>query len=104
VVGEKRFHSLGVTLKILRSAEGNENRQNVFGLESDHGAFGIACGAAVRAEFIGEKRQMFQIQIVFADSLVRFSGAPRAKRNVTAYVRQIVQANRQPALNTDNIN
>src|SRR5216684_6995392 len=54
VLGEQRFHSLRMTLEILRSAEGNENRQDVFGFESDHGAFGIACRAAVRAEFIGE--------------------------------------------------
>jgi len=87
VLDEKRSHSLGVALKIFGSAEGHENRQDVFSFESDHSAFGIACGAAVWAEFIGEKRQMFQIQIVFADSLVGFRGAASAKRNVTAYVR-----------------
>src|SRR5258707_15223802 len=68
-----------------------------------HGAFRIARRASVRAERIAKDRQSVEIQIVFADSLVSFASAPRAKHNVSLHVSQVVQTDRQSALNRNQI-
>ena len=41
----------------------------------------LPCGPIASAN----KRQAFQIQIVFTDTLVRLTGTPGAKHNIAAY-------------------
>src|SRR6266851_216513 len=43
------------------------------------------------------------LQIVFSDSLVSFANAPRAKHNVSLHVSQVVQTDRQTALDRNQI-
>src|SRR5579871_1474170 len=87
---QERLHPFGVLLEIGRAAEGDEYREHTLCGESDHGALGIARGAAVRTKLIREKRQTLQIQIVFSNAFVGFSRAARAKRDVASDVREIV--------------
>src|SRR5579871_2873998 len=71
---------------------------------SDHGAFGIAGGAAMRAEFVGEERQAFEVYIVLADTFICLTGATCAKRDFSLNVCEIVEANRQTAFDAGDVN
>src|SRR5215813_4508147 len=104
MLGEERLQSLAIAFEIFPAAEGNENRQNTLSCGSDHRAFGIARCASMRAEFIGEERQAFEVQVVFADALVRFPCTSSAKGDVSLHAREIVQADRQAAFDANNIN
>jgi len=101
--GEQSGHPLRPTLERFGAGKGNDNRENFLCLRSNHSAFGIACGAAMRTRCIGENGQSFQIQIVFANSLVGFARAPGAKHDVTGDVSKIIKANRQATFNRNEI-
>src|SRR5215470_4149071 len=102
--GEKRLQSLAIPFEILRAAKRNENDEDTSGRGSDHGALGIARCASVRTEFVGEKWQAFEIEVVFANALVRFARETGAERDITLNVGQVVQTDRQAALDADDIN
>src|SRR6266849_4006904 len=83
VLRQQRGHSLRPAVESFRAAKGNDNRQHLHRCVRHHRSFRIARCAPVRTNRVGKQRQPFQIQIVFADSLIRFAGAPRPKNNFT---------------------
>src|SRR5262249_2718334 len=101
--GKQRLESFHLALEVFPAAEGNENRQNALSSWSNHCAFGVARCASMRAEFVCEERQVFQIQIAFADAFVRFVRASRPKRYVALHMSEIVQTDRQTAFDADDI-
>src|SRR5882724_8220008 len=103
VLLQERPKSLRPTFQIFHASERNNHRKNFFRGRRHHGALGIARRTAVRPDRIGEKRQSFQIQIVFADALVRFPGCSRAKHNFSDHMPQVVQSNRQSAFHRNKI-
>src|SRR6266852_5122318 len=100
---QQRGHSLSPAVETFRAAKRNDHREDFFRCRRHHGSFGIARRAAVRPGIIAEQRQAFQIQIVLADTLVRFARASRAKNNFAGHVRQIIQSNRQAAFHRHEI-
>src|SRR5271154_3822364 len=70
------------TVQVFASAEGNQDGGNLGGARSDHGALGIAGGAAVRSARIAEERKILEIEIVLADAFVGFTSAAGAKDNL----------------------
>src|SRR6516164_1453276 len=90
VLSQQGTHSLDVAIKIFRAAERDEDREHMARGRSDHGAFGITRGAAVRSELIGKERQTFKVQIIFSDSFVSLSFMARTKYDASLDVRQIV--------------
>src|SRR5882762_560964 len=79
------------------TSERNNDRQYLRRCRRHHRSFRIARGAAVRSSVITKHGHSFQIQIVFANALVRFCCAPRAKNYISTHMRQVIQPNRQAA-------
>src|SRR5882724_6273360 len=66
VLLQERPKSLRPTFQIFHASERNNHCENFFRGRRHHRALGIARCAAVRPDRVGEERQSFQIQIVFA--------------------------------------
>lgn len=101
---KQEFQSFQRIGELVGSAERNQYGEDLASCGSDHGAFGVAGGAAVGAEIVGEEWQAFQIQIVFSNSFVGFAGAAGPKCDVAVDICQVVQANGQAALYAHDIN
>src|SRR5260370_14102689 len=93
---QQRGHSLRPALESLWAAERNDNRKHLLRCRHHHGSFRIARRATVRTNRVGKQRQSFQVQVEFADALVRFAGASRAKNNFAHNVPDIIQPNPHP--------
>src|SRR5215831_19803116 len=71
-------HALAGGFEPFGTAEGNQDGGNAGRSRRDHGALGIAGGAAMRSGFVGEDRQTPKVEVVFADALVGFTPASGA--------------------------
>src|SRR5260370_5247041 len=94
---QKRPKSLRPAFDTLWTSERNNDRKYLRRRRRHHRSFRITRRAAVRSSGITKHGQSFQIQIVFANALVRFCCAPRAKNNISTHTRQVIQPNRQAA-------
>src|SRR6516165_3705749 len=104
VLLKKTGHALAGGFEAFRTAEGNQDSRNAGGCRGDHRALGIARRTAMRSSFIGEYRQSFKVQVVFADALVGFTRAAGAKEDVAFDVGQIVEADGKAAFHGDEVN
>src|SRR5207248_8723145 len=75
ILYEQAGHALGPAVQALWSGERDDNGENAFRFRCNHGALGIAGGAAVRTAVVGKKGQAFKIQIILADALVGLARA-----------------------------
>src|SRR6266852_3095083 len=100
---QQRGHSLRPAFESFRAAERDDDCQHVVCRALHHRSFRIACRAAVWPSGVGEEWQAFQIQIVLADTLVRFARASRAKNNFAGHMPQVIQSNRQAAFHRNEI-
>src|SRR5260370_37768923 len=94
---QERAKSLRPALETFWTSEGNNDRQYLRRCRRHHRSLRIAGGAAMRSSGISEHGQSFQIQVVFANALIGFCCAPRAKNNFAGHLRQVIQPTRQPA-------
>src|ERR1700720_1743728 len=94
---QEHSKSLRPALETFWTSEGNNDRQYLRRCRRHHRSFRIAGGAAMRSSGITKHGQSFQIQIVFANALIGFCCASRAKNNFAGHMRQVVQPNRQAA-------
>src|SRR6266481_3045908 len=94
---QERAKSLRPAFEAFWTSEGNNDRQYLRRCRRHHRSFRIAGGAAVGASGITKHGQSFQIQIVFANALIGFCCASRAKDSLATHMRQVIQPNRQAA-------